>query len=147
MPAVAQNISYPIGGTQQSELITVAVNGTTVGIFDTYTGGDVAAPSTKFRSGGQFFETSYQTLPKFSDITVGRVLDLNVSWDFIRNTIPLCGRVPASVTLQPLDADLNNYGNSRTATGLLLGIKGIRVDSNSETIQDFQMDIAVDGWQ
>lgn len=141
------NVAQPVGGTQLSELITVAVNGITIGVFNTYTGGDIAAPATKFRSGGQFFEQSYTTLPKFSDISVARVLTLNVDWEVIRGLIPLAGRVPASVTLQPLDAELNAYGNARTATGLFLGIKGIRIDSNSEAIQDWSIDISVDNWQ
>jgi hypothetical protein len=140
------NVATPVGGTQQSELVTVSIDGQTIGVFDSLTGGDVMAPPTKFRSGGQYIETSYQTLPKFSDISVGRVLNLAVDWEVIRNLRTKAGRVPMTVTVQPLDADLNAYGNSQTATGLFLGVKGIKVDSNSEAIQDFMLDMSTDAW-
>jgi hypothetical protein len=140
------NVATPVGGTQQSELVTVAINGVTIGVFDTLTGGDVTAPPTKFRSGGQYNETSYQTLPKYSDISVARVVNLAVDWEVIRGLRQLAGRVPMTVTVQPLDADLNAYGESQTATGLFLGVKGIHIDSNSEAIQEFTLDMSVDSW-
>lgn len=136
-----------VGGTELSELATVAVNGTTIGVFDTWSGGDALAPSAQHRSGGQQQMTSYRTLAKYSEMSVGRVLNLAVDWETIRGLIPLAGQVPASITLQPLDADLVAYGNSRTATGMFLGVSGIKGDSNSETLQDFQLHMSVDAWQ
>lgn len=139
--------SNAVGGTEQSELISFAVNGKTIGVFNTYEGGDAYATAAQYRSGGQANMTSYRTRPKYSDITVGRVVNLAVDWEVVRGLIPLSGLVSASCTLQPLDADLNAYGNSRTASGLFLGVGGIRADSDSEAIQNFNLKMSVDVWQ
>lgn len=141
------NVATPVGGTEQSELVTVVVDGTSLGKFDTWSGGDAMAPGAKHRSGGQLNERSYQTLPKYSDLVVSRVLDLAVDWELVRLLKTKAGRVPGSVTLQPLDVDLNAYGDSQTASGLFLGVGNIRGDSNSETLQMFELHFSVDGWQ
>ena len=140
----AENI---IGGTEQSQLVTVSINGTTVGTFDTFDGGDALAPSAQHRSGGQANMTSYKTLAKYSEASVSRVLNLAVDWETVRGLVPLAGQVPMTATLQPLDSDLVAYGNSRTATGLFLGVSGVKVDSNSEALQSFMLHMSVDAWQ
>lgn len=139
--------ALPVGGTEQSELVTVVVNGSTIGTFSTWTGGDAMATSAQHRSGGQANMTSYRTRAKYSEMTVGRPVNLAVDWETIRSLIPLAGLVPGSVTLQPLDADLNAYGASRTATGMFLGVGGLKGDSNSEAIQTFDLHFSVDQWQ
>lgn len=136
----------PIGGTEQSELVSVVVNGQSLGVFDTWSGGTSSAPNAQHRSGGQFNQTSYTTLPKYSPITVSRVLNLTRDWELIRLLNNIAGIVTGSVTLQPLDATLNAYGNSRTATGMFLGVKGTKGDSTSEALQMFELDFSVDSW-
>jgi hypothetical protein len=138
--------AVPVGGTEQSELVTASVDGISLGVFDTQSGGDAAAPSTQHRGGGQSGLRSYRTRPKYSEITISRVLNLAVDWELIRQLIPLAGLVMGSVTIQPLDADLNAYGTSRTATGMFLGVKNVKVDSNSDALQMFELDFSVDQW-
>lgn len=136
-----------VGGTEQSQVISMSVNGQTIGTFNTMDGGDAYATAAQYRSGGQANMTSYRTRPKYTDITVGRVVNLAVDWEVIRGLIPQAGLVPAQCTLQPVDTDLNAYGASRTASGLFLGVGGIRVESDSESIQNFMLKMSVDVWQ
>lgn len=138
--------TLPVGGTEQSELVTVVVNGVSLGVFDTWSGGDSTAAVAQHRSGGQANQTSYQTLPKFSPITVGRVMQTTRDWTLIRTLTPKAGKVTASVTIQPLDATRNAYGSSRTATGMFQGVKSLKGDSNSEALQTYELDITVDSW-
>jgi hypothetical protein len=138
--------NIPVGGTEQSELVTVAVNGDSLGVFDTWEGGDAMATSAQHRSGGQKNQTSYRTLPKYTDMKVSRVLNLAVDWELVRDLVPQAGVVPASVTVQPLDSDQNAYGNARTATGMFLGVDGIKGDSTSEALQMFGLNFSVDSW-
>jgi hypothetical protein len=140
------NVATPVGGTKQDTLVTVSVNGQTLGVFDTYSGGDVMAPSTKYRQGGQKNEQSFATQAKYSDMKVGRVLKLNVDWETVRGLKQQAGRVTCQATVQPLDADRNAYGSPQTATGLFLGVAGIDGDSNSEAIQDWTLSLSVDQW-
>ncbi len=136
-----------VGGTEQSELVTATVNGVTIGTFNSADGGDAYATATQNRSGGQANMTSYRTRPKYTELNVSRVVNLAVDWEVIRGLIPLAGLVPGSVTIQPLDTDLNAYGNPRTATGMFLGVGGVRIDSNSEALQNFTLRFSVDVWQ
>lgn len=138
--------NIPVGGTEQSELVTVAVNGQSLGVWDTWSGGDALAISSQHRAGGQGNQTSYRTLPKYSEMVVSRVLNLAVDWELIRMLRSLAGRSPASITLQPLDADLNAYGNAQTATGMFLGLGNIKGDSNSEALQMYELHFSVDSW-
>ena len=138
--------TIPIGGTEQSWLCTVAINGQTIGVFDTWSGGDTTAPSAQHRAGGQGNMTSYRTLPKFSPMTVSRVLNEAVDAELIRQLRTTAGTVTGSITLQPLDADQNAYGQSWTATGMFLGIKSVKGDSNSEALQIYDLDFSVDAW-
>lgn len=139
--------TLPIGGTEQASLVTVVVNGQSLGVWNTFSGGDALATSTQYRSGGQVNMQSYRTLPKYSEITVSRVVNLQVDWELLRTLKAIAGGAPASVTVQPLDADQNAYGNSQTAVGLFLGITQPRVDSNSEALQTYELHMSVDQWQ
>ena len=138
--------NQPVGGTEQSELVTVVIGGTTIGVFNTATGGDALAPAAQYRSGGEKNQRSYRTLPKYSELVVSRVLNLAVDWEVIRGLRQQAGGASSSVTLQPLDADQNAYGQSQTATGKFLGVTGIKIDSNSEAIQTFELHFSVDSW-
>lgn len=138
--------NLPIGGTEQSELVSVAVNNVTIGVFNTFDGGDALAPAAQNRSGGEINLTSYRTLPKYSEATVSRVVNLAVDWEVIRSLIPLAGQVSMSATIQPLDINRVAYGNARVATGQFLGVSGVKVDSNSETLQTFMLHMSVDSW-
>lgn len=142
---MATNV-LPIGGTEQSQLITVVVNGQSLGVFDSYSGGDAAAASTQHRAGGQRTQTSYATLPKYSGITVSRVFQLTRDVALVKTLRQKAGIVTGSVTVQPLDATGNAYGQAMVASGQFLGVKGLKGDSESEAVQMFELDFSVDSW-
>lgn len=138
--------TMPVGGTEQSVLVTISIDGVTFGTFNTFDGGDALAPAAQHRSGGQANMTSYRTLAKYSEASVSRIVNLAVDWEVVRQLIPAAGSVSCTATLQPLDADLNAYGKARVATGMFLGISGIKVDSDSESLQNFMLHMSVDQW-
>lgn len=138
--------ALPVGGTEQDILVTVAVNGTSLGVFDSSSGGTADAPSVQHRAGGQVSRTSYATQPNYSAITVSRINQYTRDWELIRQLKPLAGKVPMSVTLQPLDATRNPYGSAQVATGLLLTVKEPTSDSTSDAQQMWEMTMSVDSW-
>lgn len=129
-------------GTEQNYLVTVVVDGQALGVFDTFSGGDPAAQSVKHRPGGMGPEKSYATLPSYTDVTVGRVLEPARDWELIRQLTQKAGRVDASATVQPLDADGNIWGNPKTYNGTFLGIKDGKVDSTSDAIKMLEVDLS-----
>lgn len=145
--ATTTTTALPVGGTEQSELITVSVNGQTIGTFDTAEGGAALSPSAQHRSGGNAIQTSYRTLPKFSEMVVSRVLNLATDWELLRTLITQAGVVTGQVTKQPIDQNRAAYGNSRTATGMFLGVDEPKTDSDSEALQMLTLHFSVDSWQ
>lgn len=141
---MSANNGMPLGGTEQSSLVTVVVDGTNFGVFDTYAGGDALAKSVKHRPGGMGSERSYVTLASYSDMKVSRVLEIDRDWDMAAFLTVFAGRVPGSVTVQPLDGDGNAFGNSHTFSGVFLGVSGIKGDSNSEAVQMVDLDFSIE---
>lgn len=139
------NFATPIGGTEQSSLITVVVNGQSLGTFDTYSGGDPAAKGNKHRAGGMGPETSYASLPSWNNITVGRVYQWDRDWELERSLVPLSGRVPFSMTEQPLDPDGNAYGNPKTWTGRFLSVNPGKADSTSDNVRMWEISAEITG--
>lgn len=136
-------VAFPVGGTEQSELLSVVVNNQPLGVFDTKTGGDALAKDIKHRPGGMGPELPYTSLPTYSTMTLSRVYQANRDHELVRSLIPLAGRVAASVTIQPLDAEGNAYGQARTASGWFLGVREPKIDSTSDAVQMYDIEMSV----
>lgn len=111
--------------------VTVIIDGQTIGVFDTFNGGDAIATSTKHRPGGMGEEKDYASLPSYSDITVSRVYERERDHELLRSLTRKAGRVPWSITEQPLDASGNAWGAPTVYSGRFLGVKRGDVDSTS----------------
>jgi hypothetical protein len=115
------------------------------GIWDKLDGGDATATPVKHRPGGSKTEVIYPSLPMFGTITLERVYDNEFRDDqnMIGKLRSLAGMAQATVTEQPLDANMSAFGTPRTFHGLLTSVKDGGVDSNSETARLWQVDIDV----
>lgn len=131
-------------GSEQQWLVSLTVDGEDYGVFDSFTGGDVVAPTVKHRPGGMGPEVTYNSLPAFSDVVVGRVYQTNRDHALINKLHAKAGRKAASVTLQPLDNDGHPWGVARVYQGRLISIKDGKTDSNSNAPRMFEVDIAVE---
>jgi hypothetical protein len=123
--------------SKQQFLITVVVDGISIGVFDTHSGGDSQAKGNKHRPGGMGDEVSYASLPSYSDLKVTRVYERNRDHELIRTLSAKSGLKPASMTEQPLDADGNAWGKPTVYTGRFLGL------SRGDTDSTFELDIEV----
>lgn len=135
-------MALAIAASEQNYLVTVVVNGTALGVFDSWSGGDAVAKSNKHRAGGMGPEKAYASLPSYTDMTVSRVLEPARDWELVRSLKNLAGDVNASVTIQPLDADGNTWGKPKVYSGMFLGVKDGKVDSTSDAIKMFELDIS-----
>jgi len=131
-------------GSEQQWLVTLNVGGFDYGVFDTFTGGDVTAPAVKHRPGGMGPEVTYNSLPMYSDVTVGRVYSTQRDHPLIAQLHTQAGNQLASVTLQPLDDNGVPWGSPRVYQGRLISIKDGKTDSNSNSPRVFEVDIAVE---
>ena len=131
-------------GSEQQWLVTLNVGGADIGVFDTFSGGDVAAPAVKHRPGGMGPEVTYNSLPAYSDIMVGRVYNTQRDHSIIASLHSAVGRQLASVTLQPLDDNGTPWGSPRVYQGRIIAVKDGKTDSNSNAARLFEVDIAVE---
>lgn len=132
-----------VGGTENLFEYTVRVDGTSYGVFDTFSGGDSTAPVNKHRPGGLGIETLYATQTVYGNVTVGRVLQTARDWEMIRALNPKAGKVRAAVVGQPLDPDGNAYGKATTYSGAFIRVTPGSADSNSSSNRMVEIEIAV----
>lgn len=119
------------GSREQLFLVHVSVDGTDLGVWDTWDGGDKDTNSVKYRSGGEPDEESLGGGSSYSDLTITR--NYRLSRDsgivgFLLNKTSI-GEVVA--TKQPLDRSYNAYGNPIIARGVLKTFQDPKVDSNA----------------
>jgi hypothetical protein len=131
-------------GSEQQWLVSVQVQDLQLGVFDTFSGGDVAAPAVKHRPGGMGPEVTYNSLPAYSDVVCGRVYETQRDHALISQLHNLTGRAIASVTLTPLDENGTPWGAPRVYQGRLISVKDGKTDSNSNAPRMFEVDIAVE---
>jgi hypothetical protein len=130
---------------QQNFTVTLRVDSTDTGVWDTMSGGKLAASVTKHREGGMGPSVAYAGNANTDDVTLvrtfkrGRDTEL---WPFIKGR---CGKGRCVISKQPLDEDGNAFGRPHVFTGLLSEVEGPEVDSDSEDRAIITLTIVTDG--
>lgn len=117
--------------TAQQYLITATVDGESLGVFDSRSGGESSAEITKHRPGGMGPEKTYAALRGTGDVTIGRVHERERDIDRFRQLRTRAGRARMSVTEQPLDEEGIPWGTPTVWTGLLQSVNTGDADSTS----------------
>lgn len=129
--------------TEMQGLITVVVDGQSLGVFDTRSGGDVAATETKYRPGGMGPEKGYVALPSPAAVTVSRAYENERDVALMKVLQAKAGRVLGSVSEQPLDDEGNAYGAPTVFAGRFLGLKWGNADSMSNNVRKVELDFSI----
>lgn len=131
--------------TSQQSLITATIDGRSLGIFDTFSGGEPSADVPKHRPGGLVGEKSYAALPTYGDVTIGRELDLQRDVELYRTLLARVGKAPVSVSKQPLDENGAPSGRPFTYTGRLSAMTEPESDSNDSSVSMWQLTFVCTG--
>lgn len=129
--------------SQQNSLITVAVNGTPLGVFDRRSGGDTTAEVGKYRPGGMARQKTRKGLPTTDDLTVARELEYDRDVEIARWLRTVVGNAQVTVNSQPLDDNAAPFGKPTTWTGTLNSVGGGDEDSESNDGRDLTLGIVV----
>lgn len=125
--------------------VTVNVDGTPLGVFDTIEGGGVDSDETKYRPGGMAPQISLGGFQTVDNVTVGRLYELARDHDLVRWLLGRSGKGRVTVTKQFLDTDGNPYGKPYIYTGTLKTVTPPHGDSNSNDASVWTMVISSEG--
>lgn len=117
--------------TQSQYTVTVSVDGQSLGVWDTRTGGDVDSEISKRRPGGSKKQKTYPGLPATNDVTVTRGYERERDHELARMLERRAGLAAMSVEEQPLDDEGNRWGTPKTWSGRLKSVMTGDYDSDS----------------
>lgn len=123
---------------------TVTIDGTPLGVWDTFDGGASDSEETKYKPGGMQPEISLGGSRSFGNLTLSRLLG-RTDWDFMRDLMNKTGKASCVVSRQPLDADGNPWGRPLTYRGVLKAVTPGGTDSNSSDALTWEIEISTEG--
>ena len=109
----------PLPTREDTWLISASCEGRDLGIWDTFSGGELDSEETKYRPGGMESEISLGGRQTTGNVTIGRYLDRARDWPLIKwlSTQRGVGRV--NIGLTPLAFDGARGGDPLVYTGTL----------------------------
>ncbi len=123
---------------------TVVVDGRNLGVFRTFTGGELTSADVKSVNGAGQVERARGGRQTVSNVTVGREDDGAIDLKALAHRR---GKAAMSVTRTPLDDDLNpRSAEAITYTGKLLAVNPGEGDAGSDSeIDEFTLEMSCDG--
>ena len=124
---------------------TVTIDGTPMGVWDTFGGGDVDSEETKYRPGGMQPQVSLGGSTSVNNVTLARLLNKE-DWPTMHALMSSrVGKADVTVSRQPLDADGNPFGRPLVYTGKLQNVNPGDTDSNSADAQTWTIVVSTEG--
>lgn len=129
--------------TQHDYRVTVSVDGSPIGIFDSRSGGESDSDITaKWTGEGR---KVYPARGNVGDVTVVRGYERERDHELSRSLEKRVGRAAMSVSEQPLDEDGIPWGKPKVWNGKLKSVDTGEVDSDSEDPRDLTLVMTVQG--
>lgn len=133
------------GSRTDQYIVTLTLDGVSLGVWDKLTGGDVDSNEVKYGGGGMKTQVALGGRVTVSDLTVSRIYDLDRDAPIIARLMPRVGKGDMVASQQPLDTDGNPKGNPTVYTGVLKTCKTPDVDSEAASAAVFDVVISADG--
>jgi len=112
--------------------VTARVDGVgSLGVFDTFTGGDVDSDEIKYRPGGMANPISLGGAITMANVTISRLYVLERDHPIVHKLLSVVGKAKIHVSKQPLDTNKVPYGRPLVYSGTLKRIKPPEHDSVS----------------
>jgi hypothetical protein len=123
--------------------VTLVVDGRTIGVAKTRTGGGTDSEDVKSRAGGGEALESLGSQPTNDNVELTFLQRLNAR-ETVRWLRSRVGKGRAVVTEQPLDGDLHASGTPDTWTGTVKAAALAEADANDTDPADFTVEISTD---
>jgi hypothetical protein len=123
---------------------TVTIDGQSMGVWDTLSGGGSDSEETKYKPGGMQPEVSLGGSKSIGNLTLSRLCD-RADWGYMSSLMNKTGSAKCVVSRQPLDADGNPWGQPMVYGGILKAVMPGDTDSNSSGAQIWDIEISTEG--
>lgn len=124
---------------------TVTIDGQPMGVWATFSGGDVDSEESKFKPGGMQPAVSLGGSVTVNNVTLARLLGRE-DWPFMRHLMAnRVGKGRVDVQRQPLDEDGNPWGQPLVYGGVLQNVTPGDTDSNSSDAQTWEITVSTEG--
>lgn len=122
---------------------TASVDGTPIGEFRSFTGGELTSADIKSVSGAGKVERARGGRQTVGNVTIAREDDGSVDLNWLASRR---GKAAMTVTRQPLDDDGNPRGKGITYTGKLMRVSPGEGDAQADTdLDEFELEMSCDG--
>jgi hypothetical protein len=126
-------------------LVTVAVDGRPLGVFDTKAGGEIDSEETKYAPGGMAAEISLGGRRTIGNVTVGRYCDRTRNWPIIKWLSDRVGSGRVAIGVTPLAFDATPGGQQMGYTGTLKQVTPPDIDSTGSDAAKLELECTIDG--
>jgi hypothetical protein len=136
----------PLAPTREDTwLITCAVDGRDLGVFDTKSGGELDSEEAKYKPGGMAAEISLGGSRTFGNLTIGRYCDRLRDWPTITWLHGRVGAGRVSIGITPLDPSGVRGGDPITYGGTLKTVNLPDIDSTGNDAAQIELECTIDG--
>lgn len=133
---------------QDTFLLTVTLNGNSLGVWDKKTGGGIDSNELKYQPGGINVPPLSLGGKKIAgNVTLQREYDRVDDHDKINTLYNAAGRGKVTISQRPLDFDENPYGRALLWTGTLKKVQEPDVDSEGgNTAALIEIEVTISGY-
>lgn len=135
----------PAPTREDTWLVTCAVDGRDLGIFDTVSGGEIDSEEAKYRPGGMAPEISLGGSRTIGNITVGRYLDTLRDWPIIKWLAARTGSGRGTIGITPLTLNGERAGEPLVYGGTLKTVTRPDIDSTGTDAAIMELEFTCDG--
>ena len=135
-----------MAGTRKDQYaVSVSVDGTSLGLFDQMTGGDVDTTELVYHPGGMLPTVALGGLVSVAAVVLIRLFDDVRDLPILPWLVSRVGKGNVVITKQPLDVDGNAYGKALRYQGKLKRCKPPEVDSNTTAEATIELEVTPTG--
>jgi hypothetical protein len=136
----------PVAPTREDTwLITLAVDGVNLGVFDSFSGGELDSEESKYRPGGMAAEISLGGTQMVGNVTISRYCDRLRDWPRIKWLQSRRGKGRVSIGVTPLDPNGATGGTPLVYTGTLKTVTPPEIDSTGTDAAQLELECTIDG--
>lgn len=120
-------------------------DGTDLGVFDTFDGGEADSEETKYKPGGMEPEITLGGSRTFGNVTLSRLYVHERDHDLCKTLMNIAGAMGVTIKRQPLDKEANAFGTPHTYKGTLKAVTPPGTDSESSDAAKMEIECTVVG--